>query len=136
MLIASDTRLRQVAVLGAAGRVGRAVTAALLQRDLHVDAVLREPTRHDLSHHPRLRVVSGRRSAPRGPVGEASLRRCHGAVRHTVHRSTYLVRRFRPRLLCQYHRRHRRPLAQRTSTPRRGRSHSHSAARLGQHVHG
>ncbi|MEU8423449.1 NAD(P)H-binding protein [Micromonospora sp. NPDC048835] len=59
MPTAANTRLRQVAVLGAAGRVGRAVTAALLQQDIHVNAVLREPTRYDLPRNARLHVVQG-----------------------------------------------------------------------------
>jgi putative NADH-flavin reductase len=59
MPIASRTDLQQVAVFGGAGRVGGAVTAALLQQGLHVNAVLRAPTRHDLPHHPRLHVIRG-----------------------------------------------------------------------------
>lgn len=50
---------RRVTVLGAAGPVGRAVTAALLETGAHVNAVLREPGRHKLAHHPRLRIVQG-----------------------------------------------------------------------------
>ncbi|MGW5557495.1 NAD(P)-dependent oxidoreductase [Micromonospora sp. NPDC003944] len=41
-----------------------AVTAALLQQDIHVNAVSREPTRHDLPHHPRLHVVQGNAQHP------------------------------------------------------------------------
>ncbi|MEU4335826.1 NAD(P)H-binding protein [Micromonospora lupini] len=55
---------RRVAVLGAGGRVGRAVTAALLPHGLHVEAVLRQPDRHDLPPHPRLRVVPGDAQRP------------------------------------------------------------------------
>lgn len=64
MSIASDVILRRVAVFGAAGRVGRAVTAALLQRNLHVDAVLRDPSRHDLPGHPNLHVIRGDAQRP------------------------------------------------------------------------
>ncbi|MDQ7910624.1 NAD(P)H-binding protein [Phytohabitans sp. ZYX-F-186] len=50
---------RRVAVIGAGGRVGRAVTAALLRDAWDVTAVLREPGRHDLPHHPRLSIARG-----------------------------------------------------------------------------
>jgi len=56
---ASSTVPQRVAVLGAAGRVGRALTSALLQRGAHVDAVLRDPGRRALPPHARLRVIQG-----------------------------------------------------------------------------
>ncbi|MBF9129408.1 NAD(P)H-binding protein [Plantactinospora sp. S1510] len=55
----SDNTRQRVAVFGAAGRVGRAVTAALLHQDHHVTAVLRDPTRHELPPHPQLRAIQG-----------------------------------------------------------------------------
>ena len=64
MSIASDALLRRVAVFGAAGRAGRAVTTALLLEHVHVDAVLREPRRHDLPAHPNLRVLRGDAQRP------------------------------------------------------------------------
>ncbi|GLI00868.1 NAD(P)-dependent oxidoreductase [Phytohabitans aurantiacus] len=64
MSIASSDLPRRVAVFGAAGRTGRAVTATLLQQNLHVDAVLREPSRHDPPHHPNLRVIRGDAQRP------------------------------------------------------------------------
>ncbi|MFD2765200.1 NAD(P)-dependent oxidoreductase [Micromonospora eburnea] len=53
------TAFRHVAVLGAAGRVGRAVTAALLRAEQRVTAVLRDPARHQLPPHPMLRTAQG-----------------------------------------------------------------------------
>ncbi|MEH1165281.1 NAD(P)H-binding protein [Micromonospora sp. CPCC 205539] len=61
---ASNSLPQQVAVLGAGGRVGRAVTAALLERGLHVNAVIRQPARHDLPRHPSLRVAQGDAQRP------------------------------------------------------------------------
>ncbi|RKF26480.1 NAD(P)-dependent oxidoreductase [Micromonospora globbae] len=65
-----DQLPKQVAVLGAGGRVGRAVTAALLAGEHHVTAVVRDPGRYDPPPHPRLRVVRGdaRQPAPLAPV--------------------------------------------------------------------
>ncbi|MFC6014720.1 NAD(P)-dependent oxidoreductase [Plantactinospora solaniradicis] len=59
MPVTSDNSRQRVAVLGAAGRVGRAVTAALLHQDRQVAAVLRDPARHELPPHPELRNVRG-----------------------------------------------------------------------------
>jgi putative NADH-flavin reductase len=56
---------RRAAVIGAGGRVGRAVTAALLREAWDVTAVVREPGRHDLPPHPRLRVAPGDARLPR-----------------------------------------------------------------------
>lgn len=64
MSTASESLPGRVAVFGAAGRAGRAITAALLEQGLHVDAVLREPSRHDLPTHARLRVLRGDAQRP------------------------------------------------------------------------
>ncbi|MFE9580541.1 NAD(P)-dependent oxidoreductase [Nocardia sp. NPDC006044] len=50
---------QHVAIFGAGGRVGRAATAALLQRSIQVTAVLRDPARQQLPSHPNLRVAQG-----------------------------------------------------------------------------
>jgi putative NADH-flavin reductase len=55
----SDNTRHHVAVLGAAGRVGRAVTTALLSDEHSVTAVLRDPTCYELPLDPRLRIVQG-----------------------------------------------------------------------------
>lgn len=55
---------RRAAVIGAGGRVGRAVTAALLREAWQVTAVVRDPGRHDLRSHPRLRVTAGDAQRP------------------------------------------------------------------------
>lgn len=55
---------QQVAVVGAGGRIGRAITAELLTRDIDIHAVVRDPSRHDLSPHPRLHVVRGDAQRP------------------------------------------------------------------------
>lgn len=55
----SDNARHHVAVLGAAGRVGRAVTTALLSDEHSVTAVLRDPTCHEPPLDPRLRIVQG-----------------------------------------------------------------------------
>lgn len=58
----SDTldRTRQrIAVLGAGGRIGSAVTTALLRAGRQVTAVVRDPTRHTAPDHPRLHVTQG-----------------------------------------------------------------------------
>ncbi|MFC0506551.1 NAD(P)-dependent oxidoreductase [Micromonospora costi] len=64
MTTTPDPAAPPVAVLGAGGRVGRAVTAALLRQDHSVTAVLRDPDRHELPPHPRLRVVKGDAQQP------------------------------------------------------------------------
>jgi uncharacterized protein len=56
---------RHVAVLGAGGRVGRAVTAAVLREAHHVTAVVRDPARHAVPHHAQLRTVPGDARYPR-----------------------------------------------------------------------
>jgi len=55
----SGNTRHHVAVLGAAGRVGRVVTTALLDDEHSVTAVLRDPTCHELPLDPRLRIVQG-----------------------------------------------------------------------------
>lgn len=57
---------RRAAVIGAGGRVGRAVTAALLRDSWDVVAVVRDPERHDLPPHPRLHVTRGDAQRPDG----------------------------------------------------------------------
>ncbi|MEU4431963.1 NAD(P)H-binding protein [Nocardia rhamnosiphila] len=58
MGITSDSGRRHIAVLGAAGRVGRAVAAALLRDGYEVTGVVREPARHR-ELPPGLRVATG-----------------------------------------------------------------------------
>lgn len=72
----SDSGRRHIAVLGAAGRVGRAVTAALLRDGHEVTGVVREPARHrDLP--PDLRVIAG---DAQNPVAATALLREVDAV--------------------------------------------------------
>ncbi|SDW37161.1 hypothetical protein SAMN05421504_101410 [Amycolatopsis xylanica] len=55
----SGNTRHHVAVLGAAGRVGRAITTALLGDGHTVTAVVRDPARYDLPPAPGLRIVQG-----------------------------------------------------------------------------
>jgi putative NADH-flavin reductase len=76
MGITSDSGRRHIAVLGAAGRVGRAVTAALLRDGHEVTGVVREPGRHP-GLPPELRAVAG---DARQPAESAALLRGVDAV--------------------------------------------------------
>lgn len=62
--MSANTR-QHVAVLGAGGRVGRAVTETLLRHEYRVTAVLRDPTRHELPRHAELRIIQGDAQRPR-----------------------------------------------------------------------